>query len=157
LPARPTLAPHIRFLSINSHFCAALPSDLALRRQPLRLASPSPPSGWAEDFHLQATKHARHTTKPTSSAWELRGGVIGHRSLRPMVLLHVEWNPKSLEHCRRACLPAPPSCKTFPARKCPQRGSVRSAGVDRRSLRPHTARVASSSHSVRCNLSRSSK
>jgi hypothetical protein len=32
LPARPTLAPHIRFLSINSHFCSALPSDPASRR-----------------------------------------------------------------------------------------------------------------------------
>jgi hypothetical protein len=32
LPARPTLAPCIRFLSINSHVCSALPSDLASRR-----------------------------------------------------------------------------------------------------------------------------
>jgi hypothetical protein len=32
LPARPTLAPHIRFLSINSHICSALPSDPASRR-----------------------------------------------------------------------------------------------------------------------------
>ena len=45
LPACPTLAPHIRFLSISSHFCSTLPSDPALRRQPLRFAIPSPPSG----------------------------------------------------------------------------------------------------------------
>src|SRR5450759_3319086 len=64
LPARPTLTPDIRFLSINSHICSALPSDPASRRQPLRIANPSPPSGWVEDFHLQATEHARHTTKP---------------------------------------------------------------------------------------------
>ena len=32
LPARPTLAPCIRFLSINSHVCSALPSDIASRR-----------------------------------------------------------------------------------------------------------------------------
>jgi transposase len=30
----------------------------------LRIANPSPPSGWVEDFHLQATEHARHTTSP---------------------------------------------------------------------------------------------
>ena len=35
-PARPTLAPYIRFLSIDSHVCSTLPSDLASRRQPLR-------------------------------------------------------------------------------------------------------------------------
>src|ERR1700678_3950473 len=28
---------------------------------PLRFANPSPPSGWAEDFHLQTVEHARHT------------------------------------------------------------------------------------------------
>ena len=61
-PARPTLAPYIRFLSIDSHVCSTLPSDLASRRQPLRFANPSPPSGWVEDFHLQAAEHAQHTT-----------------------------------------------------------------------------------------------
>src|SRR5277367_6368773 len=47
LPARPVLAPCIRFLSIDSRICLVLPSDLASRRQPLHIASPSPPSGWA--------------------------------------------------------------------------------------------------------------
>src|SRR6202795_4182469 len=74
LPARPTLAPDIRFLSINSHLCSALPSDPASRRQPLRIGDPSPPSGWVEDFHLQATEHARHTTKPL--ARQLRGVAV---------------------------------------------------------------------------------
>src|ERR1700722_4502158 len=64
LPARPVLAPCIRFLSIDSRICLVLPSDLASRRQPLHIASPSPPSGWAEDFHLQTAEHAQHTTKP---------------------------------------------------------------------------------------------
>src|SRR6266571_8922654 len=32
-----------------------------LATTPLRFANPSPPSGWIEDFHLQATDHARHT------------------------------------------------------------------------------------------------
>src|SRR4029077_15561488 len=35
-PARPTLAPCTRFLSIDPHVCSTLPSDLASRRQPLR-------------------------------------------------------------------------------------------------------------------------
>jgi hypothetical protein len=30
----------------------------------LHFASPSPPSGWAEDFHLQAAEHAQHTSSP---------------------------------------------------------------------------------------------
>jgi hypothetical protein len=30
---------------------------------PLRFASPSPSSGWTEDFHLQAVVHTRHTTE----------------------------------------------------------------------------------------------
>src|SRR5438067_1499158 len=34
-----------------------------LAAMPLRFANPSPPSGWIEDFHLQAVDHARHTTK----------------------------------------------------------------------------------------------
>jgi hypothetical protein len=29
----------------------------------LRFASPSPSSGWTEDFHLQAVVHTRHTTR----------------------------------------------------------------------------------------------
>src|SRR5260370_13063012 len=33
-PARPTLAPRIRFLFIGSHLCSALPSDPASRRRP---------------------------------------------------------------------------------------------------------------------------
>src|SRR5712675_3312584 len=31
---------------------------------PCVVANPSPPSGWVEDFHLQVTEHAQHTTKP---------------------------------------------------------------------------------------------
>ena len=36
LPARPTLTPCIRFLSIDSRICSTLPSDPASRRWPLR-------------------------------------------------------------------------------------------------------------------------
>ena len=34
-----------------------------LAMTPLRFANPSPPSGWIEDFHLQAAVHTRHTTR----------------------------------------------------------------------------------------------
>jgi hypothetical protein len=34
-----------------------------LATTPLRFANPSPPSGWIEDFHLQAVVHARHTRR----------------------------------------------------------------------------------------------
>lgn len=38
-------------------------SGRRLAMTPLRFANPSPPSGWIEDFHLQAVDHARHTEK----------------------------------------------------------------------------------------------
>src|SRR6184192_4359165 len=66
LPARPHRRPPIRFLFIGSRLCSALLSGPASRRvlfHPLRLANPSPPSGWVEDLHLLAVEHARHTTK----------------------------------------------------------------------------------------------
>ena len=42
-------------------FASALLSDGSSRRPPLRLASPLSHQTWAEDFHLQAVKHALHT------------------------------------------------------------------------------------------------
>src|SRR6266851_471832 len=39
-----------------------------LATTPLRFANPSPPSGWIEDFHLQAVDHARHTTGSSACA-----------------------------------------------------------------------------------------
>jgi hypothetical protein len=33
---------------------------------PCVVTNPSPPSGWVEDFHLQAAEHAQHTTNPLS-------------------------------------------------------------------------------------------
>src|SRR3984893_8127769 len=35
---------------------------------PCIITSPSPPSGWAEDFHLQTAEHAQHTTIAERSA-----------------------------------------------------------------------------------------
>src|SRR5437660_8257559 len=77
LPARPALAPRIRFLFIGSHLCSTLPSDPASRQQPLRFTNPSPPSGWVEDFHLRAIEHARHTTKPLRGMELVDGPVLG--------------------------------------------------------------------------------
>src|SRR3712207_4256443 len=39
-----------------------------LAATPLRFADPSPPSGWIEDFHLQAVDHARHTREARREA-----------------------------------------------------------------------------------------
>ena len=36
---------------------------LRLATAPLRFSSPSPPPGWAGDFHPQAVEHVRHTMK----------------------------------------------------------------------------------------------
>src|ERR1700730_13560895 len=76
LPARPALAPPIRFLFIGSHLCSTLPSAPASRRQPLRFTNPSPPSGWVEDFHLRAIEHARHTTNPLSREGGVEAGAF---------------------------------------------------------------------------------
>src|SRR6266852_1168832 len=57
---RPGL-PLFGFCSSGRSFASALLSDGASRRPPLRLASPLSHRTWAEDFHLLAVKHARHT------------------------------------------------------------------------------------------------
>jgi len=53
-----------------------------LATKPLRFTIPSPPSGWEEDFHLQAVEHARHTKK------------VG--ALAPANKLHQGLKPRSL-------------------------------------------------------------
>src|SRR5260221_12161598 len=68
-PARPSLTPHIRFLSIGSCLFSTLLFGAPFGTPPLRFTSPSPPSGWAQDSHLPAILHARHTcpTRPRPS------------------------------------------------------------------------------------------
>ena len=39
-----------------------------LAMTPLRFANPSPPSGWIEDFHLQAVVHTRHTANGSAQS-----------------------------------------------------------------------------------------
>src|SRR3954454_2387510 len=57
-------------------------SGRRLAMTPLRFANPSPPSGWIEDFHLQAVDHARHTEKSPAEAglgfgtWCVVGGIV---------------------------------------------------------------------------------
>src|SRR4030095_5384835 len=43
-----------------------------LAATPLRFANHSPPSGWVEDLHSQAVKHARHTKKAPRARGFLR-------------------------------------------------------------------------------------
>jgi uncharacterized protein (DUF1800 family) len=50
-----------------------------LATTPLRFANPSPPSGWMEDFHLQAVDHARHTEKAPHEAGQVGRAKVGHR------------------------------------------------------------------------------
>src|ERR1039458_3361452 len=52
-----------------------------LATTPLRFTIPSPPSGWEEDFHLQAVKHARHTKRKPPK----------HRAAYPCSL-EFQWN-----------------------------------------------------------------
>src|SRR5216683_2476467 len=47
-----------------------------LATTPLRFANPSPPSGWIEDFHLQAVDHARHTAGTPSQGDGVAGPVV---------------------------------------------------------------------------------
>src|ERR1700758_4337342 len=51
----------IRCLSIGSRALLHAFFRPHLAMTPLRFANPSPPSGWIEDFHLQAVVHTRHT------------------------------------------------------------------------------------------------
>jgi hypothetical protein len=56
-----------------------------LAAMPLRFANPSPPSGWIEDFHLQAVVHARHTRQSPgrTGTGALRGPLVGHGEQAP--------------------------------------------------------------------------
>src|SRR6266404_1217999 len=63
-PARPTLAPCTGSCPSTRTFAVRFLQTSPRGDSPCVFANPSPPSGWVEDFHLQATEHAQHTTKP---------------------------------------------------------------------------------------------
>jgi len=51
-----------------------------LAMMPLRFANPSPPSGWIEDFHLQAVvQYSAHQKRPRVSGAECFGGTSNDR------------------------------------------------------------------------------
>ena len=62
-PARPMLAPCTRSCPSTRTFALRFLQTSPRGDSPCVVANPSPPSGWVEDFHLQATEHAQHTTK----------------------------------------------------------------------------------------------
>src|SRR4029077_19951245 len=63
--------PLVRHWRLISGFCSSTRTFVPCFLQtpprgssPCILTSPSPPSGWAGDFHPQAAEHAQHTTEP---------------------------------------------------------------------------------------------
>src|SRR5207253_10819906 len=68
LPTRPT--PYASYPVLVHRRAPLLHASFRprLATTPLRFANPSPPSGWIEDFHLQAVDHARHTTGSSAFA-----------------------------------------------------------------------------------------
>src|SRR5205823_6991226 len=81
---------------------------LRLATTPLRFANPSPPSGWIEDFHLQAVVHARHTIKRASTPCE-NAGPSTHTQCR---VVNSGYPPPS--RVREADQSSPPSPRSVP-------------------------------------------
>jgi hypothetical protein len=79
-------------------------SGRRLAMTPLRFANPSPPSGWIEDFHLQAVDHARHTKKaPRCGAKVLPTGPEGQSTQNIQTVRAIRPNSTALcrSHARR--------------------------------------------------------
>jgi hypothetical protein len=58
-----------------------------LATTPLRFSSPSPPPGWAADFHPQAVEHVRHTRqnpRPRSAGLKIMAGILLHDGHLPI-------------------------------------------------------------------------
>ena len=51
---------------------------------PCIITRPSPPSGWPEDFHLQAAEHAQHTTKPLARRMQLSALIEASAAVVPV-------------------------------------------------------------------------
>ncbi len=63
-----------------------------LAMTPLRFANPSPPSGWIEDFHLQAVVHTRHTARGPPA--QKNAGGRYHRFSRDHPALPARWSSR---------------------------------------------------------------
>src|SRR5262245_37857234 len=64
---RGSLLANVVGVVVHDHWKPYYTIEGVLHALPLRFANPSPPSGWIEDFHLQAVDHARHTKKSPGS------------------------------------------------------------------------------------------
>src|SRR5215216_7002766 len=79
LPTRPT--PYASYPVFVHRLAPLLHASFRprLAATPLRFANPSPPSGWIEDFHLQAVDHARHTKEAPRPAGSGASKELGYR------------------------------------------------------------------------------
>jgi hypothetical protein len=77
-----------------------------LTTTPLRFANPSPPSGWIEDFHLQAVVHARHTRKapPVGAGQGFGRKLINGASMRPAPRAVNRWHVVAAGLPRNECV-----------------------------------------------------
>ena len=66
---------------------------------PCIITRPSPPSGWPEDFHLQAAEHAQHTTKPPVRR-TLRVILFGRATAMPLICSRVARLPQYVTRIR---------------------------------------------------------
>ena len=98
--------PLVRRLRLISGFCPSTRTFAPRFLQtpprdgsPCAFASPSPPSGWAEDFHLQAAEHAQHTTNPLRGS-SLRRGPKSQRFPKPSLRAPITraWSCCDLQH-----------------------------------------------------------
>ena len=101
--------PLVRCWRLLSGFCPSTRTfDPCLLRTPPRggspciITRPSPPSGWSEDFHLQAAEHAQHPTKAAGAADASRG--VGRDWWRWMAWRQFE---RKKDYCERktTCTP----------------------------------------------------
>src|SRR4030081_1877986 len=87
---------------------------------PCVVANPSPPSGWVEDFHLQATEHAQHTTKPLRGKYKVGQAAPGKSQLEAETAAPVRRGAISRRHDgQAACARVPRVRRSRRARAAP--------------------------------------
>ena len=119
MPTRPT--PYASYLVLVHRLALLLHASFRprLTTTPLRFANPSPPSGWIEDFHLQAVEYARHTTERPGLArpqigWRRLSASTGYcphpSNPAPLRALYSE---NKIRQCKKICIEAGYSQLTF--------------------------------------------